>query len=120
MNTTDFDKQSLWHFRAYVVRVIDGDTFVAMCDTGFWGRYEAHIRINGVAAPEIDADGGIAAQMWLRANLPNGIGWPLRIVTLQRERAGSEIRSFERFVANVFVVRPDGSLQDLNVLLGDR
>jgi endonuclease YncB( thermonuclease family) len=117
MTVVDFDRASLWHFRAYVVRVIDGDTFVAMCDTGFSGRHEAHIRLDGVNAPELTDEGGITARLWLQANLPVGVGWPLRIVTTQRERVVSEVTSFERFVAMALIVQPDGSLKNLKELL---
>lgn len=117
MNVSEFDTQSLWHFRAYVTRIIDGDTIVAMCDCGFSGRHEAHIRLDGVNAPELTDDGGIAARLRLQATLVPSPGWPLRIVTTQRERVVGEVQSFERFVANVFIQRADGELTNVKDLL---
>lgn len=108
MNVDEFDRALLWHYRAYLLRVIDGDTFVAMVDTGFFGRHEVHIRLADVDAPEINDEGGFDARDALENALePDGVPqplWSLRIVTQQRETIVSEVRSFERYVATVYVV----------------
>tara|TARA_R110000851_G_scaffold304555_1_gene462427 strand:- start:137 stop:517 length:381 start_codon:yes stop_codon:yes gene_type:complete len=41
-----------YFYKADLIRVIDGDTLVAMLDLGFECRYEAKIRFAGVNAPE--------------------------------------------------------------------
>lgn len=117
MDVTSFDRGSLWRFRGWPQRIIDGDTFVAMIDTGFSGRHEGHIRIADLLAPELHQSGGPEAQALLATALISGPReWSLRIVTRQRETVVSEVRSFERWVADVWVVR-DGRLVDVKELL---
>lgn len=43
----------LWHYRAYIVRVIDGDTVVALIDKGFENIKREKLRLAGVDAPEV-------------------------------------------------------------------
>ena len=120
MRGADFDRGSLWHYRATAVRVIDGDTFVAFVDTGFYGRHEARIRIAGLDTPERGEAGADEATQRLRGVVggpPPHRDWPLRIVTLQRETSVTEVRSFERYVADVYVVGPDGELRDVKEML---
>lgn len=116
--TRGFDTLFLWHYRAKLIEVLDGDTIVCLCDTGFYGRHEVHIRLAGFSAPERRQLGGTAATLQLTEILQTAVGdWPLRIVTLQRETIVSEVRSFERFVANIFVAQSDGMLRSVAELL---
>lgn len=110
-----FDRAMLWRFRARLHRPIDGDTFVALADCGFRVAAMPHIRIAGLDAVEAWHPGGDDARARLATALtPFGISeWPLRIVSRQRETVVSEVRSFERYVADVFVVRHDGTLVDV-------
>jgi endonuclease YncB( thermonuclease family) len=116
MNVTEWDREHLWRFRAKPIRVIDGDTMVVLCDTGFSGRHEAHIRIAGLLAPEWNEPGGMEATGKLRSVM-NGLipswEWPLRIISRQKETVVSEVRSFERFVADIYIL--DGMQELVNV-----
>ena len=74
-----------------VVRVIDGDTFVAKgCRT----NREYRIRMQGVRAPEIGEPGGAAATQHLRSLLPRGTR-----ISFQWSRA----RSYGRYVGITYV-----------------
>lgn len=120
MNAAQWDREHLWRFRAKPVRVIDGDTFVALCDTGFSGRHEAHIRIADLLAPERTNPGGPSATFRLIGVMNTLIPsweWPLRIVSRQRETVISEVRSFERFVADVYVLNSMLELVDVKELV---
>jgi endonuclease YncB( thermonuclease family) len=113
-----FDRECLWRYRATLIRVIDGDTLVALVDTGFFGRHEVHVRIAGLFAPEMSSEGGEAARDALSKALePMTSPWGLRVITRQRETVISEVRSFERYVADVFLVAADGALVDVKDLL---
>lgn len=112
-----FDRGFLWRYRATPLRVIDGDTFVALVDCGFFGRHEAHIRVADLNAPERGHPGYLAAQLALQNALPDRPHWPLRIISHQRETIVAEIRSFERYVATVLVVGADDSLVDVREML---
>lgn len=104
MMVNEFDRAYLWRFRALPLRVIDGDTFVALVDCGFYGRHEVHIRIADLDAPELSQPGGTEARLRLMNAIGWQTGWPLRVVTQQRETIVSEVRSFERYVATVYVM----------------
>ena len=104
----DFDRALLWRFRAQALRIIDGDTFIALVDTGFRGRHEAIIRLLGVDSPERGNDGYREAIDRLTGVLDETYtAWPLRVVSHQRETIVAETTSFERYVAEVFVLRPN-------------
>ncbi len=108
MNTVDWDRCFLWHYRATLIRVIDGDTFVALVDTGFSGRFEAHIRIADLDTPEMTEPGWADATAALEHALRHGTSfarglWPLRIITRQKETIIAEERTFTRFVADVYI-----------------
>lgn len=121
MNVVEFDRAYLWRFRAQPIRAVDGDSLIVLADTGFNGRHEVNIRIADLNAPELDEPGGKDAANKLslfinrHAFHPHEFpvsSWPLRVVTRQRERVVSEVRSFERYVADVFVV-DDGEVRNI-------
>lgn len=104
MTPEEFDA-ALWHYRAQVVRVIDGDTVVLLADTGFHGRHEVHVRIADLNAAELSEPGGQEARLKLTTALGwLTVGWPLRVATRRRETVMTEVQSFERYVADVFVM----------------
>lgn len=43
----------LWRYRAYVVRVVDGDTAILYVDKGFHDYSVVKVRLAGIDAPEI-------------------------------------------------------------------
>jgi endonuclease YncB( thermonuclease family) len=117
MSAETFDREHLWRFRARPLRVLDGDSVIVECDTGFYGRQEVNIRIADLNAPELNEPGGIEARLKLSAALTWMSGWPLRVVTRQRETVVSEVRSFERYVADLFVMAAGGELVNVRTLL---
>jgi endonuclease YncB( thermonuclease family) len=116
-NASHFDRSFLWHYRASPVRVIDGDTIVVLADTGFDGRHEVRVRIQGLWAPEMLGfhvipvglrmldPGAQEAKDALSAALSriDMEPWPIKIVTLQRKTIVSEVRSMERWVGDVYI-----------------
>lgn len=70
--------ERLYHYRARVVRVIDGDSCILDIDTGFgiWLRGE-RCRLAGIDAPETwrnPEPGGKEATAWLEAELAKSDG----------------------------------------------
>lgn len=57
---------------AEVVRVVDGDSVVCDVDLGFYTRARASVRLVGLNARELEADGGPEARDHLAAVLPQG------------------------------------------------
>lgn len=114
MNALDFDRQLLWRFRAKLVRIVDGDSCVVLCDTGFFGRQEVSLRLADYSAPERYEADGPAATAALAEAIATGVGeWPLRVVTLQRETVVREVQSFARYVGHLWLVNADGTLTDV-------
>lgn len=116
-----WDRDHLFRMRARPLETTDGDTFWAMCEHPHWSRGEVSIRIRGFDAPELDEPGGVEARERLARVFGTWRGgrghWPLRIVSVQRVRVVAETKSFDRYVCDVLVVQPDGSLTDLRELL---
>lgn len=56
-------------YRAYAVRVIDGDTYVLDLDLGFHVFTKQHIRLHGVSCPELREPGGQDARIAVDALL---------------------------------------------------
>ncbi|MDQ3693171.1 MAG: hypothetical protein M3464_06050 [Chloroflexota bacterium] len=124
MDVETFDRARLWHFRARLESVRDCDTIETLADTGYGGRHQAAIRLAGINSPENGTPEGDAATAWMVDTLsrwPISHAWPLRVVSLQRERVVSEVRSFERFVGSIYLIAVNGqlvSLSDLAVTAG--
>lgn len=93
--------QPTYRYRAVLVRVIDGDTLEVDIDLGLftWVRRQS-LRLANVWAPELDAATGIAFRDRVAAHLP--VGTPLVIET-HKNRRQDDVRSFTRWVADVWV-----------------
>lgn len=103
-------------YRARAWKVTDGDTFVAMIDVGFEDFARRKIRLHGINAPEVHGETKVAGEAaadaligflttgggavhWKRGMaIPEEEAWPLLLRTYRDDR------SFERWVADVWVV----------------
>lgn len=74
-------------------RVIDGDTFVAKVDLGFYASIQIHVRMNGWDAPERGQTGYEEASQWLAAEVMD------RPIALKSYK---DRRSFIRWVCDVW------------------
>lgn len=83
-----------YRYRATCERVIDGDTFLARIDLGFYVGVEIRIRVHGVNAPELKTLEGKEARGWALDQL---LDQPLIIESYKDER------SFERWVCDVYI-----------------
>ena len=57
----------MWHYKAKVVRVVDGDTYDVAVDLGFYIYHQIRVRLRGVDTPEVyganaSPEGKIASQ----------------------------------------------------------
>jgi hypothetical protein len=118
-----WDREHLWRYRSHVWRIIDGDTFVALPDVGFDGAAFPRIRLLNYDAAERYAEGGGEATAALSYAL-NRYGlvtsrnaWPLRIESKIRERVVEGTKSFDRYLATVWVVDPHGGMADVREIL---
>ena len=61
------DDPKLWHYRAIVKRVIDGDTLDVMIDQGFRNYREERLRVLGIDTPELSRGNDESKALGLRA-----------------------------------------------------
>jgi endonuclease YncB( thermonuclease family) len=117
MTPEEFDSK-LHHYRASVVRIIDGDTVVLLVAQGFYARQEVHVRIADLNAPELNEPGGQEARLKLTTALGwLTVGWPLRVATRQVKAGGSETMSFARYVADIYVLDSKSNLVNVRDVL---
>lgn len=87
-------------YPAEIVRVIDGDTFVANIDLGLGIEARLrHVRLLGVDAPERGSAGGEESRTFARETLA---GKKVRLVTAEKE-----LDAFGRVLAAVKIERED-------------
>lgn len=99
----------MWEYRATLVRVIDGDTFVLDIDCGFHITKRETIRLFGIDCPEIGtAEGKRAKQFTTEWFGHHALG--VRIQT-HRNEAG-EVLTFGRWVAKVYGLDLVGGAQN--------
>jgi endonuclease YncB( thermonuclease family) len=91
---------------ASYVRNHDGDSVTVMIDQGFYDRKQINIRLANVWAPKLDQEGGTPVkyfvQDWFARHMVKNFGtkWPFLVVT-HMTSANAEVKSFDRFVADV-------------------
>lgn len=83
----------LYTYRAYVIDIIDGDTFTAIIDLGFEFVTEQKLRLRGLDAPEIESAEGQEAKAFLERELKKGV--PILIKTVKSDK-------YDRYLADVF------------------
>ncbi len=100
--------EPIYVYRAAVVRVIDGDTYVMTVDLGFYVTVRLTIRLNGVNCPELREVGGPEAKTFVEGVMA-GAGQLLL-------RSYKDRQTFARWVADIWT---DGtSLADIIVAGG--
>lgn len=100
----------MYSYYCTVIRVIDGDTFVADIDLGFgiWLR-ERHIRIFGVNTPEIEGktkEAGLKAKAFLEEWLKQN-SFDLSIVVEQKQD------KYGRVLARVYGIQSKNLAQNI-------
>ncbi|NTU49850.1 MAG: hypothetical protein HGA87_02990 [Desulfobulbaceae bacterium] len=91
-------------YAAVVERFVDGDTLVALIDTGFGSVVRERLRLRGVNCPELDTDEGQKAARFVAGLL--GPGSPVVVRSHKTDDYG-------RFVADVFYGEEDSSPEDI-------
>jgi hypothetical protein len=95
----------MWDYRAALVRLVDGDSLVALIDQGMGGRQEEELRLLDVHAPEKHQPGGLETltfvAAWVQQLKP--LRWPLHIYTVPNTSPEpAERRTFVRYLATVY------------------
>jgi len=86
-------EEHLYTFRAYVERVIDGDTLIAHIDCGFYNWVCPRLRLRGINAPDVNTVRGLEAKRFVEERLPQG-----SLIVIKTYQVGK----FGRKIADVF------------------
>lgn len=92
-----------WSCPATVVRVHDGDTIIADIDLGYHVGIRAAVRVDGLAAPELNTDAGKAARDYAQELLPTGSA--IRVVS---KKMLGRFEKYGRVLADISFAPPAG------------
>ena len=105
------DAGSLYTYKAFVEKVVDGDTLKVEIDLGFQNRFREVIRLKSVDAPELNTPEGKAAKRFVEDQLQDA-----EFITIKSTRS----EKWGRWLGDVFYMRKVGGLTFLNQLLLDK
>lgn len=102
----------LFTYKAWVFRVLDGDTIEAIIDLGFGFATTQTLRLRGIDAPELKTLDGVEAKEFVASTLASFIKkkQPLLIKTSKSDK-------YDRYLADVFIADKNGEEQYLNNVL---
>jgi micrococcal nuclease len=100
---------NLYHYRAKVISIYDGDTITVAIDLGFGNTTKEIVRLARINAPEVrgeERNEGLEARDWLRSVIPpcNNI-----YVSTNKDRTGK----YGRYIAEIYTLE-DGNYINLN------
>ena len=101
----------LYHYRAEVVRVVDGDTVVMDVDLGFSIKRREKLRLKYINAPELSTDAGPAAKDFLAGILA---GKEIEIETTK-----DALDKYGRMLAVIWASEPGKSQVNVNQAMLD-
>ncbi|MSR76989.1 MAG: DUF1016 family protein [Candidatus Omnitrophica bacterium] len=102
ITTSERIDKDRYFYRAYVEKVIDGDTLWAAIDIGLSGMAREKLRLRGIDCAEMDTPEGKRAARFVKSLLPKGL--TILIHT-------SVSPSYDRFIADVFIPRDHEAVQ---------
>lgn len=89
---------ALYTYKAYVKKVIDGDTLKVSFDAGFGEKRGETIRLRGIDCPEINTPEGMAAKRFVERELA-----PCEFITVKSTRS-SRKEKWGRYLGDVFYI----------------
>jgi endonuclease YncB( thermonuclease family) len=99
----------VFHYRAHVLEVTDGDTFWCLIELGFGFTTKQKLRMRGLDAPELRSRAGIRAKAYVEKKLRPGTEIIIR--TLKSDK-------YDRYLADVFLAKQKNEY--LNQVLVDK
>jgi endonuclease YncB( thermonuclease family) len=103
-------------FRGVVKRVHDGDTYSVFIDEGFFDYAVKDIRLADVNTPEVvgvERAAGMEAQVFAASLL---LEQPI-VLRTQMQSTGSERMTFDRYVADVWIIHAGGTQESVASLI---
>ncbi|MCE9500603.1 MAG: DUF1016 N-terminal domain-containing protein [Leptospira sp.] len=93
---TGADLKELFTYKAYLEKVVDGDTLVVTIDLGFNTFLEQRLRFRGLDAPELGTKKGMASKRFVESRLRN-----CKFLIIKTH--GSDI--YDRYLVDVFYLK---------------
>lgn len=109
-------------FRAWCVRVIDGDTYDFILDLGITVRVKVRVRLQGLDTAEIfkpKNDAEKAHGMEARDFVYNLIADKPCLIRTYRTGSGTDLVTVGRYVADVYYLTAPGQWKDIKILMRD-
>ncbi len=101
------DESLLYTYKAFVTRVIDGDTLIVEFRLGFGQIREETLRLKGIDCPELDTPEGQAAKRFVERELAHCEFITVKSTQTRKEKWG-------RYLGDVFYTDKAGKQQYLN------
>ena len=95
---TDRSEKDRFTYRAFIERVIDGDTLKVRFDLGFETWTRQILRLRGIDAPEMDTKEGLAAKIFIQSYIKEA-----QLVVVRSSRSDK----YDRYLADVYIPRGD-------------
>ena len=105
LKSSDRTEADLFTYEAYIYKVLDGDTIMAVVDLGFGITTTQTLRLRGIDCPEIQTRDGMEAKEFVETSL-KGADY-LTIKTVKSDK-------YDRYLTDVFVEQKNGSNLYLN------
>ena len=97
-------------YKAYVTRIIDGDTVDAAVDVGFRLTAKLRLRLSGINTPELQSSDTGIRKLAQDARTVVAASLFEKDVIIKTQKSDA----FGRYLATIFIQQPDGSWLDFN------
>jgi endonuclease YncB( thermonuclease family) len=104
LKKSEINSKKMHTYKAYLEKIVDGDTLNVVLDLGFGILHKEIIRLNGVDAPEIKTEAGKISAKGLEEILKN-----VKVLVLKTIK----IDIYGRYVADVFFSNSETDLQKI-------
>ena len=95
---TDHTAKDLYTYRAFIEKVIDGDTLKVRFDLGFDTWVRQILRLRGIDCPEMDTKEGQAAKAFVQSYIKEA-----QLVIVRSSRSDK----YDRYLADIFILKAD-------------
>ena len=92
---TDVDDKLRYTYKAYVERVVDGDTLLVLIEGGGGNLVQERLRLRGIDCPELKTEAGARAKRFVEGKFR---GLPFIIIRTYKE----QVDNHARYLADVF------------------
>ena len=100
----------LYTYRAWVSRILDGDTIEVVVDLGFGVRSVQVLRLRGLDTPELVSKEGKEAKAFVESVISGSASGGKKIILIKTVKSDK----YDRYLADIFIPQKNGSYLYLN------